>query len=202
LTLEYGMIAFILGLAGFVLFFVYDINSYTRRSRALRPCFALGAALIAVFAGMELLSARKAGAFSGVGDMLLLLLGLASLALLIYCLFFALPFSETYLNAPENRHVYDSGAYALCRHPGVLCFFAVFLFWGLAALPSAFLAKGMALSAINAAYAWFQDRVTFPKTFSDYPEYRDRVPFLIPTKNSLRSAFRMRSRAGGKRKKK
>ena len=46
----------------------------------------------------------------------------------------------------------------------------------------------MLFSLLNLAYAWFQDRITFPRTFCDYETYRERVPFLIPTGNSIRLA--------------
>ena len=45
-------------------------------------------------------------------------------AALIYTLFFALPFDETYAKQNNGRYVCDRGVYALCRHPGILCFFA------------------------------------------------------------------------------
>ena len=99
-----------------------------------------------------------------------------------------LPFSDTYTAPEQGRQVWRSGVYALCRHPGILCFFVMYLFWGLAALPTRLLLQGMVWSLLNLAYAWFQDRVTFPKTFSDYPDYRQEVPFLIPTPASIRRA--------------
>ena len=52
----------------------------------------------------------------------------------------------------------------------------------------ALLAHGMVFSALNLIYALFQDRITFPKIFSDYHIYRTRVPFLLPTSNSVRLA--------------
>ena len=89
-----------------------------------------------------------------------------------------------------EKHVYSGGAYALCRHPGILCFFGTYLFLGLAALPMGMIVNGMVFSFLNLLYAWFQDRVTFPKTFCDYSEYQKTVPFLIPTKASIRMAGR------------
>ena len=73
----------------------------------------------------------------------------------------------------------------------------MYLFMGLAALPAPFLANGMVLSLLNVAYAWFQDRVTFPKSFFNYEEYRERVPFLIPTKDSIRLAGKTWRRSNG-----
>jgi protein-S-isoprenylcysteine O-methyltransferase Ste14 len=78
--------------------------------------------------------------------------------------------------------------YALCRHPGVICLFAMYLFLGLAALPTPLLGCGMVFSLLNVLYALFQDRVTFPKTFCDYEAYRKTVPFLLPTRASIRRA--------------
>ena len=107
------------------------------------------------------------------------------LGALIYSLFFALPFSGTYCAQPQSPQVCDRGVYALCRHPGVLCFLGVYVFLGAAALPSPLLAHGMVYSFLNLCYVIFQDLVTFPKTFCDYAAYRKRVPFLIPTRRSF-----------------
>lgn len=192
------MIALLLGITGFILCFLYDINSFTLRSRVLHSTFGIGTALIAVATVLDLRTAWKADAFSGFPDLLLLLLGAACFAALIYCLFFALPFHETYAEQTGGRCVYDRGVYALCRHPGILCFFGMFLFAGIAALPGPLLMHGCVFSLLNLVYALFQDRITFPKTFFDYHTYRKRVPFLIPTRDSTRLARDTWPRAGGK----
>ena len=192
------MIALLLGITGFILCFLYDINSFTLRSRVLHSTFGIGTALIAVATVLDLRTAWKADAFSGFPDLLLLLLGAACFAALIYCLFFALPFHETYAEQTGGRCVYDRGVYALCRHPGILCFFGMFLFAGMAAFPCPLLMHGMVFSLLNLAYALFQDRITFPKTFCDYHTYRKRVPFLIPTRDSTRLARDTWPRADGK----
>ena len=182
------MLPWLLGILGFALYLLYDIDSFTGLWRPLRWGFAAGTLLIAASTLLQLYSAWQQGAFSLPGDALLLLLGCLAFAGLIYCLFFALPFTDTYTAPKQGRHVYSGGVYALCRHPGVLCFFAMYLFWGLAALPGNFLLCGMVFSLLNLSYAWFQDRVTFPKTFCDYPAYRETVPFLFPTPASFRRA--------------
>ena len=182
------MTALLCGLLGFVLYFLYDINSITLRSKLLHSSFTIGTAFIAVATGVDLWSAFKSNAFSGFTDFVFLVLSALSFAALIYCLFFALPFQETYAEQTPDRSVCDKGVYALCRHPGILCFFGTFLFLGLAARPASLLAHGMVFSALNLIYALFQDRITFPKIFSDYHIYRTRVPFLLPTSNSVRLA--------------
>ena len=182
------MTALLCGLLGFVLYFLYDINSITVRSKLLHSSFTIGTAFIAVATGVDLWSAFKSNAFSGFTDFVFLVLSALSFAGLISCLFFALPFQETYAEQATDRSVCDKGVYALCRHPGILCFFGTFLFLGLAARPASLLAHGMVFSALNLIYALFQDRITFPKIFSDYHIYRTRVPFLLPTSNSVRLA--------------
>ena len=183
------MTALLCGLLGFALYFLYDINSITVRSKLLHSSFAIGTAFIATATGMDLWSAFKSNAFSGLTDLLFLVLSALSFIALIYCLFFALPFQQTYAEQQAaNRSVCGKGVYALCRHPGILCFFGTFLFLGLAAWPANLLVHGLVFSALNLIYALFQDRITFPKIFSDYHIYRTRVPFLLPTSNSVRLA--------------
>ena len=184
------MISLCLGITAFALYFLYDVNSFLWQRRLPRTFFAAGTLLLAAALALDIVNAALLRAFSVAGDWLWLLAAAAMFAALIYSLFFALPFEATYQTQENGRHVYDKGVYALCRHPGILCFFAMYLFWGLAALPTGFLWCGMAFSGLNLAYAWFQDRVTFPKTFCDYPDYRRKAPFLLPTAASFHRAVK------------
>ena len=182
------MLSLFLGLTAFVLYLLYDINSFTRQLRILHACFFLGTALLGIATVMDLAAAWRSGGFSGSGDWLWLAGAGIWFAALIYCLFFALPFQQTYTEQSSGNHVYCGGVYALCRHPGILCFFGMYLFLGLAALPGGMLLRGMLYSLLNLLYAWFQDCITFPKTFCDYADYQKKVPFLIPTRASIRMA--------------
>lgn len=182
------MLSLILGLTAFVLYLLYDINSFTRQLPVVHSFFTVGTVLLGIATVLDLAMAWQAGGFSGAGDWLLLTGGGICFAALIYCLFFALPFQETYAQCDQGRHVYSGGVYALCRHPGILCFFGMYLCLGLAAMPGGMLCRGMLYSALNLLYAFFQDRITFPKTFCDYADYQKKVPFLIPTRASIRMA--------------
>ena len=182
------MVSLTLGIGGFLLYLLYDVNSFTYQLRLLHGAFALGTLLVGAATALDLLEAWRLGAFSGPGDAALLLAAGACLAALVYSLFFALPFQETYRQQEQGRHVYDGGVYALCRHPGILCFFGLYLCLGLAALPGGLLAHGLAFSLLDLAYAGFQDCITFPRTFCDYEAYRKKAPFLIPTGDSIRRA--------------
>ena len=190
------MISLILGIAAFVLFFLYDINSITRQYSLPHCFFTVGTVLLAAATILDLVTGWQAGAFAGALDYVLLAGGALCFGGLIYCLFFALPFKETYAAPSTGRRVYSGGVYALCRHPGILCFFAMELLLGLAALPEKMLLRGMIFSLLNLAYAYFQDRISFPRTFCDYTDYQKRVPFLIPNGSSIRRIGRTLPHAG------
>ena len=182
------MQSLLLGFAAFGLYLLYDINSFTRKARFFHSFFMIGTLLLGVATVLDIFQAWRSGSFAGVGDLLLMAGALVFFAALIYSLFFALPFEQTYADQENGNKVCRTGVYALCRHPGVLCFFFFYLLLGLAALPSGLLLKGLLFSLLNLAYVYFQDRVTFPKTFCDYEDYQQKVPFLIPTLRSIREA--------------
>ena len=179
------LVSLVLGTVGFLLFFLYDINSFTIKNRFAESFFFVGCAFVVVPSIVQIYKACRSGAIALPEDVLWLILAAAAFAALIYCLFFALPFEKTYVDPKNGRGVYDEGVYALCRHPGVLCFFVFYLFLGVAARPYPFLRYGMYLSVLNLLYVVFQDAVTFPKTFCNYADYRKYTPFIIPTKKSI-----------------
>ena len=184
------MVSAFLGITAFGLYLVYDINSFKWQRRGPQSFFFLGTCLLGIATALDLVSAWRSGGFSGAADGILLTGALLFFAALIYSLFFALPFKETYAEQTDGRRVYSGGVYALCRHPGILCFFGAYLMLGLAALPTRMIIRCLLFSILNLAYAWFQDRITFPKTFCDYDTYKKKVPFLIPTKNSVSMAYK------------
>lgn len=179
----------VLGTVAFAAFFAYDLNSV----RPVRPwfhrLFAVGCALLAVATGLLVWNHRKLLQFNtatlGLG-----VLALVFLALMIYTLFFALPFSQTYLEDNAPRRAYTGGVYALCRHPGVLWFAGAFLCLGLALATPEAMVFCLAMIGWNVAYVMFQDRYTFPKSFVNYEEYQHTTPFLLPTPGSVARCVR------------
>ena len=120
--------------------------------------------------------------------------------MLIYTLFFALPFEETYCEENKLRAAYTEGVYGLCRHPGVLWFAGAFLcMWGMLGG----LRQGIYFGLMifwNYLYIIFQDLWTFPRTFFNYREYQQSTPFLIPNGKSIRvcmKSIRKRSNQSG-----
>lgn len=187
------MLWFLGGAAAFGLFVLYDINSVVWKKKTLRSFFALGVLLLLAATGICLLrSFGSSRLFHNSAAVLYLIPGAVSFALMIYSLFFALPFGETYVHVSGKAAPCDRGMYALCRHPGVLWFCFVYLFLALAWGTATVWAMGIFYSLMNVGYVVLQDLWTFPRTFEDYEGYRKRVPFLIPTAGSMKRAWETR----------
>lgn len=192
------MIWVILGCAAYILFFLYDLSGIIHRLRIFHFGF-MGGCLLLLFAtaglfyaGLEELSGRLNDCPAAViigGAMALLFL-----ILLIYTLFFALPFTATYMPGDTGKKANTpilcrTGVYALCRHPGILWLAGFYLALWLMFGTSGTLAAFVLFSALDVAYAFFQDRYTFMKLFPDYGKYRQEAPFLLPNGASIRRCF-------------
>lgn len=174
------------GCAGFLCYFLYDINSITWKNRLLQKFFLLGTLLVA-FSSVGIVAGG-----SGEVRVRTVLFGIPALfffGLLVYTLFFALPFEETYVEENHRRKTYTKGMYALCRHPGVLWFALFYLALALMLGTTRAFADGCLLTAWNFAYICLQDLVIFPRTFCDYEEYKKTTPFLLPNRKSIKRCF-------------
>ena len=92
--MERKMWQFILGSTGFILYFIYDINSVRMKNAVLQKFFAAGSILVVVSLIAELYAAwgscqRKIGTMTGFG-----LGGFLFLCLLIYTLFLRFPLKK------------------------------------------------------------------------------------------------------------
>ena len=115
---------------------------------------------------------------------------LISLALLIYSLFIEIPFHSTYVEYLVGTRLITTGTYALVRHPGVL--WLALLYISLALLfpsPTLFIAVAVWF-ILDVIYVVLEDWIIFPRMFPDYPDYRRRTPFLIPSKQSILSCLK------------
>lgn len=169
------------GILAFVIFVLYDVNAVGHRNRTLNWLFPLGCAVLlgaTVWAYVRAVDA--VGAPHGL-RLVFLVLALLSLLGLVYALFLAIPFSPAYRDMPDApRKVTRTGLYGLCRHPGVWFLGLVYLFLTLSAPAERMILFSAVMAGLNLLYAAFQDAWTFPKMFTDYPDYRLHVPFLLP----------------------
>lgn len=187
------MIGFFSGLLVFLLFVLYDLGQANLLpniwSRLVRSFFLLGFTILAgctavlVWAqGLQILL-RHSINFG------FLLCAFLFLGLLIYTLFFALPFQETYVDQTAGAKTYDKGMYALCRHPGVLWFTGFYCCLWLALGGAALFWLAFWYSLFNVGYVLVQDYYTFPRIFTDYAQYKRQVPFLLPNVKSLKNCI-------------
>lgn len=167
----------------FCLFVIYDINSVVLRKKVLQPLFFTGCLLLAFAVGCGIFIGIRTFQPSFLRMCVCGTLGLACMGLLVHALFFSIPFSSTYVTLRseiDKPKVCKRGVYGLCRHPGVLCLAGLCLCL-VCMIPTARMAAlCAAICLLNVLYAWFQDMWTFPRTFCDYAQYRQEVPFLLP----------------------
>ena len=190
----------ILGTAGFVLYFVYDINSVLSKNVCLQKFFAWGSILVVASVVAEFCSAWGQGHRSveavigfGIGALFFLV------CLYIPC-FLSFPLKKPIVKKNKLRAAYTEGVYGLCRHPGVLWFAGAFLcMWGMLGGWRPGIYFGLMIFW-NYLYIIFQDLWTFPRTFFNYREYQQSTPFLIPNGKSIRvcmKSIRKRSNQSG-----
>lgn len=184
------MIYIIMGLIAFVFFVLYDINSIIIKHKLFKCCF---------FAGTLLLTTATAGIIvtswnlHKINIVRIISFGIPAILfflLLIYTLFFAIPFKNTYIQASEPSKLCNNGVYALCRHPGVLWFIGFYTFLGLAFWIPLLFAAATIFSVLNIFYVMFQDRWVFVKCFERYDDYKSDTPFLIPNSDSLKRCLK------------
>lgn len=179
----------IMGSISFLLFLLYDINSVKMKLRLIQGSFFIGFfLLIAATVGIAKTSFEQSP-HSTFRIAVFGLIALFFLLLLLYTLFFAIPFGDTYIRTDSPPVTCRSGVYALSRHPGVLWFMGFYLFLWLSAGGNLLLIAGIIFSFFNLTYIIVQDRWTFMKTFVDYSDYRSTTPFLFPTHHSIRRCF-------------
>ena len=179
----------VLGTISFILYMVYDLEqagAISHRFRKITKNFFMAGSVMLVAATVMLL--WRTGILQmdfGMKQIFFLMFAILFWGLLIYTLFFALPFEETYV-VQDAHKTYDKKMYALCRHPGVLWFAGFYFCLWLAFGGKSLLVMAVWFSFLNFCYIILQDCYTFPKIFSDYDDYKRRVPFLIPDGKSLK----------------
>lgn len=186
---HYTTMIILTGCLAFPLFIIYDFDQTGRKSPAAKPLFFAGCLLLVVSSAFVMLKPDPLGyrvyipaavAFGTAAALMLYLL--------IFTLFFAIDFSGAYIEGSKNR-LCKTGVYGACRHPGVVILFMFYLFASLALSKPSVMICGAVFSALNTVYVAIQDRYIFPKLYPDYPDYRHEVPFLLPTRVSIRECI-------------
>ena len=183
------MIYLLLGSCSFLFFIFYDLNDIKLYNRFFKSFFAIGSFTLIFSTVMIVQSNSPMFLFTNLGRIFFAISALLSLFLLIYTLFFALPWKKTYLELAKNDKVVNKGFYALCRHPGVLWFIAFyFSLWLFSGVQLLFFAA-ILFSILNIIYIYIQEKYFFPHLFTDYTLYQKNTPFLFPTFSSIKRCW-------------
>lgn len=179
----------LLGCAAFLPLYAFDRNKLGGNIKAAYLLFPLGMLMLAGSTAMMLFSGLPAVERPAWLSAVSYAAAAVFLAVEVYALFFALPFAQAYRKTGEKKLV-DRGLYALCRHPGVLFFSAMYLFLWLGSGVRLMFWAFVLFTASDVLHVFVQDRCYFPKTLDGYCEYKKTTPFLIPTKSSFRRALK------------
>ena len=182
------MIMTIIVIVSFLLMALSDALKMRGRDKAGKGLFAAGVLFLA--AGL-ILSAMTGNRFHVSPLPQALFVTLAALGAWgeYSSLLGALPVKETYIGADPAQKLVDSGLYAMCRHPGAIFFPLMSVCAALGLGSVSLLINGLLASLLNLLYVVFQDQVVFPSTIPGYNSYRQRVPFLFPTAQSIARAL-------------
>lgn len=168
------MMVFLVILA-YVLYFFYDINEIRWKNHFIKSFFAVGTLLTGVVTVFETI---KYFSFA-TKDYILIPLCVLAVLLLFYCLFFAIPFKKTYVEESTEREAYTGGVYSLCRHPGFMSLALVYVLLALMAWSRETCIVFGLIVLGDLLYVIFQDVYVFPRTFTNYEEYKKTTGFVI-----------------------
>ncbi|HOG47484.1 MAG TPA: methyltransferase [Anaerolineae bacterium] len=183
------MAPILLGVAGFMLAFVFDWTSW-RRVAYLKPIAGLATVATCVTALAWVLADPARYNWPGWTALAGWPLTVAGGLLLVYSLFIEIPFTQTYARQGVGNHLITTGTYALTRHPGVLWLGLGLLGLTLVSRGRLMLLAGIVWFVVDALYAWLQEVLLFDKMFPSYGDYRNRTPMLLPTAKSLARCLR------------
>ncbi len=177
-----------LGCFAFLFLYIFDFLKLKNSPRLSGVFFFLGFCLL-LFSSFRIAVLGNIAFLLPMGiRVFLIILAFISFIGLLCALFFVLPFQKTYIK-PEENNVVDTGLYALCRHPGVLFFAAMYLFWFLATGRTDMFFAMILWTAMDILHVYIQDKFFFSKTIKGYDRYRLTVPFLIPTRVSFKKCM-------------
>ena len=174
----------IIGCLAFVLLYIFDYNKIEAKVQWLNSFFAIGVLILAYSTWRVIFSSSAGFHVPVVLSAVFYSLAGVSALFMLYALFGALPFKNTYVKGNGNQLI-DTGVYALCRHPGVWGFFFMYLFAFAASGKWNVLFACVLWTGMDIIHVWVQDKYFFPKTLPGYQEYQKSTPFLLFTRESF-----------------
>ncbi|MEQ8201182.1 MAG: hypothetical protein ABRQ24_07160 [Syntrophomonadaceae bacterium] len=183
------MVYVILGVIGYLLFILADLN----KTKEIHPVFNFAAAvglLLLIFSTIRIVQVFPASfRLPGIWPLICFIIASLCMGIQLYIIFFAVPFNKTYVEIGDYEIV-DTGFFALARHPGVMWFFLFYLLLWLGTGKMMVLWANVVWTICDVIHVFLQDRLFFPRMFKDYDVYISRVPFMIPNRKSLNNFFK------------
>ncbi len=159
------MLNIVVAVLPFVMFILYDVNSVKWEIAVFRKLFLIGVVLIII--NTIVIIINNYTLYSA--EIVYAAPALLCLCMLIYSLFFALPFQDTYTAGKNPSNLCKTGIYAMCRHPGAPLVRRVLPVLSLS-FPYGELAVFSFVSCMSNSLFMSPSRTigVFPRTFSDY----------------------------------
>lgn len=175
----------VVGSLSFIFLFLFDI--YTLRGAGVKKkVFGLMGLGLLVYSSIMVTVVSPKIVFPPLIRIMAGIFWCMAIYLLVYSLFLELPFVNTYGKKEHSNALVDTGTYALCRHPGVIWFGFVFLFFFFLTGAKLIIPAGMIWTGFDVLHVHIQEKMFFPKMFPDYIQYKNNTPMLIPTIYSIK----------------
>lgn len=171
-------------ICAFLLFILYDLNQVLWKMKFMKFFFLLGT-IILILSTLSLIYYHLIKIEFTMLKILVGFIIILTFSTLLHTLFVILPFKATYYIQYERRLIYKDKLYKLNRHPGVIWFNFTFVFLMILLNSKVIVVYSLVAIVSNIIYVTVQDIYIYPKLFIDYDEYKNEVPFLIPTKESI-----------------
>ena len=177
------MLFILSGSIGFLLLLGSDIMGIKRYNVAKRLLAFFGTSIIVASSILILIEGKT----YFIDFRLRVLFGIIGL-LFLFFLFYSVVI-EVRKNRKQDNKLVTSGTYALSRHPGVLWLFFYYVFGSLFFANIDILIAGVVWSFINVVYVIVQEKVIFNQLFSDYENYKETTPMILPTMSSIKKCL-------------
>jgi protein-S-isoprenylcysteine O-methyltransferase Ste14 len=178
------MLYILTGAVGFVFLLLFDICSLHGKNKAKYASMLIGLGLIGYSTFKLVIQDYTWSIFSPFSS-LYGLLAIIFFLLLIYSVVLEVGVLNTYKSNPEPQLV-TTGTYGLVRHPGVIWLFFVYLFTSLYFANIIIFIAGVVWTIVNIIYVLIQEQIILPKLFSNYKEYQNSTPMIVPTLQSFK----------------
>jgi protein-S-isoprenylcysteine O-methyltransferase Ste14 len=167
-----------LGIIGFLSLLLYDFYQLNKRSMLTFFFSFIGYGCISLAIFFELYLFDSADVPLGLFIIKIGAAGISAL-LLIYSVFLEIPIKKKSMGGGDYTAI-GKGMYGVIRHPGFLWFVLLQICIVWIQQNSEVLMLAIVFIGMDFFVIVIEDSVIFPRLFTNYPTYKERVPMVIP----------------------